>query len=174
MKARKLAALGTFFAGAALTFAPLASADDLTAIVDSEISSLNSIFEAEAAVAGVSADVVSSPGLLDTISLADAPDTTPLTTLDYELYGPFVGILDLSSFDATPGAQDLFNGALVEFDDAYTTFAAFFEGTDPIPATDLLGLADIALDDGTISDVTLFGNFLDTGVADLLTWVAAL
>jgi hypothetical protein len=39
-----------------------------------------------------------------------------------------------------------------------------------IPATDLLGLADIGLDDGTVADPALFANFFNTGVADLLGW----
>jgi hypothetical protein len=171
MDIRKIA-LGIIAAGAALAFAPVASADDLTTIVDSEISSLNSIFESEAAVAGDSADVVSSSGLLDTIPLADAPDAAPFTTLSYELYGLLPGLLDTT--DATPGAYDVFNGALTEFYDASN--ALLYMGLDDgavIPTTDLLGAADIALDDGTITDAGLFANFFDTGVNELLGYFGA-
>jgi hypothetical protein len=42
-----------------------------------------------------------------------------------------------------------------------------------VPATDLLGLADAALDDGTLTDAALFANFFDTGVNDLLAYFGA-
>ena len=45
MNIRKIAVVGSFAAGAALALAPIASADDLTSIVDSEISLSNSIFD---------------------------------------------------------------------------------------------------------------------------------
>ena len=171
MDIRKIA-VGIIAAGAALAFAPVASADDLTTTVDSEISSLNSIFESEAAIAGDSADVVSSSGVLDTIPLTDAPDAAPFTTLSYELYGLFPGLLDTT--DPAPGAYDVFNGALTEFDDAYNTLASLLLGNDAvIPATDLLGAADIALDDGTLTDASLFANFFDTGVNELLGYFGA-
>jgi hypothetical protein len=168
MDIRKIAVLGSLAAGAALAFAPIAAADDLTTTVDSEVASLNSIFETEAAVAGDSADVVTGgTGVLDTIPLADAPDTAPLTTLDYELYGPFAWALDL---DSNPGAYDVFNGALVEFDDAYNAIVySLLDNQAVIPTTDLLGAADIALDDGTVTDAALFGSFFDTGITDLIT-----
>ena len=74
MDIRKIAAAAGFATGAALTFAPLASADTpITTTVDSEISSLNSIFETEALLAGKSADVIPHAGSFDTIPLADAP-----------------------------------------------------------------------------------------------------
>jgi hypothetical protein len=172
MDIRKIAVVGGFAVAAALTSAPLASADDLTTTVDSEISSLNSIFESDAAIAGDSADVVTGgTGVLDTIPLADAPDAAPLTTLDFELYGPFANSL-IGDLDDAPGAQDVLNGALVEFDDAYNTLASLLLGDavtgDVIPTTDLIGMADQALDDGTLADPALFASFLDTGVSDLL------
>ena len=43
MSMRKIAVVGSFAAGAALALAPIASADDLSSIVDSEISLSNSI-----------------------------------------------------------------------------------------------------------------------------------
>jgi hypothetical protein len=171
MNIRKIAVVGSFVAGAALAFAPLAAADDLTTTVDSEIASLNSIFESQAALAGDSADVtLGGTGVFDTILAADAPDAAPLTTLDYELYGPLANLL-IGGLDSAPGAYDVFNGALVEFDDAGNTLASLLIGNDAIiPATDLIGLADIALDDGTIADPALFANFFNTGVGDLLAW----
>ena len=58
MDIRKIAVVGSFAAGAALAFAPLASADTpITTTVDSEIASLNSLFEGEAALAGDTAEV---------------------------------------------------------------------------------------------------------------------
>ena len=173
MNIRKIAVVGSIVAGAALAFAPLAAADDLAATVDSEIASLNSLFESQAALAGDSADVITSSGALDTIPLADAPDVAPLTTLDYELYGPLADLLP-GGLDSAPGAYDVFNGALVEFDDAYNTFASLAFTTDTVIApTDLLGLADAALDDGSLTDAALFGNFFDTGVADLFSYFGA-
>jgi hypothetical protein len=168
MNIRKIAAVGSFVAGAALAFAPLAAADNLTTTVDSEISSLNSLFESQASLAGVSADVVTSSGVLDTIPLADAPDAAPLTTLDYELYGPWASVLTL---DPAPGAADLFNGALVEFDDAYNTLASLAFTSDAlISPSDLIGLADASLDDGTLTDATLFSDFLNTGLQDVVAY----
>jgi len=174
MDIRKIAVAGGFAVAAALTSAPLASADPLTTTVDSEIASLNSIFESEAAIAGDSADVVpGGTGVLDTIPLADAPDVAPLTTLDYELYGPLANLLTVvtGDLDPAPGAQDVANGAVVEFDDAYNVLANGLDadGTNVIPTTDLIGLADQGLDTGSLTDAALFGSFFNTGVSDLLT-----
>jgi hypothetical protein len=172
MDIRKIA-VGIVAAGAALVFAPVASADDLTTTVDSEILSLNSIFESEAAIAGDSAGLVSSTGTLDTILPADAPDVAPFTTLDYELYGPLANLL-VGNLDSAPGAGRCAERRVVEFDDAYNTFASLLLGDDSVvPATDLLGLADAALDDGTLTDAALFGNFFDTGVNDLFAYFGA-
>jgi hypothetical protein len=99
---------------------------------------------------------------------------TPLTTLDYELYGLFAGLL-VPDLDSAPGAQDVFNGALVGFDDAYNTLASLLLGEDAvIPATDLLGLGGIS---ATGADgaryAALFGNFFDTGLSDLFGYFGA-
>ena len=171
MDIRKIAVVGGFAVAAALTSAPLASADDLTTTVDSEIASLNSIFESEAATAGDSADVVSGgTGVLDTIPPADAPDAAPLTTLDYELYGPWAGALPTADLDPLPGAQDVANGALVEFDDAYNALAFGLDDSALIPTTDLVAPVDIAtVEAGSITtEAGLFANFFDTGLADIL------
>jgi hypothetical protein len=174
MDIRKIAVVGGFAVAAALTCAPLASADDLTTTVDSEIASLNSTFESEASIAGDSADVTpGATGVLDTILPADAPIVAPLTTLDYELYGPLADSLAANGLltDTAPGAQDVLNGALVEFDDAYNTLASLFLGDEDVPVADLIGTADQALDSlGTDADPALFASFLNTGVTDLLAW----
>jgi hypothetical protein len=179
MDIRKIAVVGGFAVAAALTSAPLASADDLTTTVDSEIASLNSIFESEAAIAGDSADVTpGGTGVLDTILPADAPDAAPLTTLDYELYGPLANLLigvddptsDAPYLDPAPGAQDVSNGALAEFDDAYNAVAYGLDDTALIPTTDLVSPVDIAtVELGSITtEAGFFANFFDTGVTDLL------
>jgi hypothetical protein len=181
MDIRKIALVGGFAVAAALASAPLASADDLTSTVDSEIASLNSIFESEAASAGDSADVTTGgTGVLDTILPADAPDAAPFTTLDYELYGPlvslFVGgdnpITGDPFLDAAPGAQDVGNGALVEFDDAYNALVDFLGGdSGVIPATDLIGAADQTLDAAASSDLGLAAEFFGAGEEDLLAFL---
>ncbi|WP_428338339.1 hypothetical protein [Mycobacterium sp.] len=175
MNIRRIAVVGSFVAGAALAFAPLAAADDLTTTVDSEIASLNSLFESEVAVAGDTADLIpGGTGVLDTIPLADAPDAAPLTTLDYELYGPWANSL-IGGLDSAPGAQDVLDGAVVEFDDAYNTFASLLFTTDSvIPATDLIGVADAGLDTGSLTDAALFASFINTGLTDLVTWFTSL
>ena len=59
MYIRKIGATAGFAAGAAFAFAPLASADvPITSTVDSEISSMNSLFDFEARLAGDTADIV--------------------------------------------------------------------------------------------------------------------
>jgi hypothetical protein len=185
MKFGKIALFSGFAVAAALASAPLASADDFTSIVDSDIASLNSIFESEASIAGDSGDVTTGgTGVLDTILPADAPVTAPLTTLDYELYGPLASLLigvdnPVSGdpfLDPAPGAQDVANGALVEFDDAFNALVYEFVNDEAlIPTTDLIGAADQAADvaaagDGS-SEVDLFGAFLNTGLDDLFPYL---
>jgi hypothetical protein len=173
MDIRKIAAVGGFAVAAALTSAPLASADDLTAIVDSEIASLNSSYEFDASLAGVSGDLTTPTdvtGLLDTINPADIATVQGdgTTIFDALVYGPWASVLPL---DAAPGAYDLANGALAEFDDAFNALAWGLDadGTNVIPIADLLSPADIAVDDGTLSDAALFGDFFNAGVGDLTT-----
>jgi hypothetical protein len=177
MDIRKIAVVGGFAVAAALTCAPLASADDLTTTVDSEIASLNSLYEFDASLAGVSADLttpVDATGVLDTISSADIATVQGdgTTFFDSLVYGPFSSLLTL---DAAPGAQDLANGALAEFDDAFNALAWGLDadGTNTIPVADLLSLADQALDTGSLSDAALFGTFLDAGVDDLIAGIFA-
>jgi hypothetical protein len=166
MNIRKLAVIGGLAAGAALAFAPLASADDLTSVVDLEISAENSLFTVEATLAGDSGDIVSSttPGTFDTIPLVDAPDTAPFTTLDYELWGISPAFAVPSS---DPGSYDLFNGALGKFDDAVNVLLYAGENNGAlIPADDLFGnhITD-ALNGG--ADASAFEYFYNFAVGDL-------
>jgi hypothetical protein len=167
MSMRKIAVVGSFAAGAALALAPIASADDLSSIVDSEISLSNSIFDSEAALAGDSAGVV--PGTtgqpFDTISLLDAPHTGTPTLLDFELYG----LNPIANSASDPGAYNVFNGALTEFDDAFNSEAyGLLNNNALIPDTDLFGsekVIEAAL--GTGSDTGAATTFFDAGLADL-------
>ncbi|OBG40275.1 hypothetical protein [Mycolicibacter heraklionensis] len=115
MNMRKIVVVGGFAAGAAFVLAPLASADTdpLAPLVSSEIASMNFLFEGDAFLAGDSADVVKHAGSFDTIPLADAPKTDP-TFLDYLLYG----LNPVAAGPASdPGAYNVYNGAMVQFDD---------------------------------------------------------
>jgi hypothetical protein len=167
MNIRNIAVAGGFAVGAALAFAPLASADDLTPVVDSEISMLNSLFDSEAAIAGDSADIISaSPatGAFDTIPLTDAPDTAPFTTLDYELWGISPAVAGPTS---DPGSYDLFNGALGKFDDAVNVLLYAGENNGAlIPADDLFGShVSTALSGGT--DASAFEYLYNFAIGDL-------
>jgi hypothetical protein len=167
MNMRKIAVVGGFAVGAALASAPIASADDLTSIVDSEISLSNSIFDTEAALAGDSANVV--PGTtgqpFDTISLLDAPHSGTPTLLDFELYG----LNPIANSASDPGSYNVFNGALTEFDDAFNSEAyGLLNNNALVPEADLFGsdkVIDAAL--GTGSDTGAATTFFEAGLADL-------
>ena len=179
MDIRKIAVVGSFAAGAALALAPLAAAapapDPLLPFVDSEIASMNALFVTEADLAGVGKDVIpptaSQP--FDTIPLADAPNTgTVPTILGEELYG----LNSIGNASGDPGAFSEFNGALVNFDDAYNVeLFSLLNPTAPIdtiPLTDLFGSASgisealaTATTGGTSAVVT---DFLTDGWNDLL------
>jgi hypothetical protein len=126
MHIRKIAAAAGFACGAALAFAPLAAAD--TALLDSEISSENSLFETYAALAGNTADIhKGGTGVFDTFlpgDLAkDAPQATTydqVTPLETELYGANPIVAGISS-DTGPYSE--FNGALTQFYNAYDVAA---------------------------------------------------
>lgn len=169
MSIRKIAVVGSFAAGMALTLAPLAAADNLTSTVDSEISALNALFQADATFASVpSADYALSDGFY-AINPGDVatvtPSTEPFSTLDYELFGVSPG--ELVTTD--PGSLDVFNGALVDFYDAYNAaLYSLLNVSNLIPAEDLIGpsaLIDTALATG--SDAGAFTTFFDTGMTNL-------
>jgi hypothetical protein len=165
MDIRKIAVVGSFAAGAALALAPIASADDLTSIVDSEITLSNSIFDSEAALAGDSTDVITHAGSFDTIPLSFAPDTGTPTLLDFELYG----LNPIANAASDPGSYNVFNGALTEFDDAFNSEAyGLLNNNALVPEADLFGsdkVIDAAL--GTGSDTGAATTFFEAGLADL-------
>jgi hypothetical protein len=166
MNIGKIAVVGGFAVGTALTFAPLAAADELTTTVESEITSLNDTFLTDTFLTGNYADVVYHTGGLDTILAADAP-VSGTTLLDYVLYG----ISPIEADESTvPGAYDVSNGAAVEFDDAYNVLEySQLDGGELAPAADLLGSSTtIAAALGTDSVSGAFTTFFDQGVADLL------
>jgi hypothetical protein len=165
MNMRKIAVVGGFAVGAALASAPIASADDLTSIVDSEISLSNSIFDSEAALAGDSTDVVTHAGSFDTIPLSFAPHIGTPTLLDFELYG----LNPIANSASDPGSYNVFNGALTEFDDAFNSEAyGLLNNNALVPEADLFGsdkVIDAAL--GTGSDTGAATTFFEAGLADL-------
>jgi hypothetical protein len=167
MKIRKIAVLGGFAAGAALTLAPIASADDLTSVLDGEIGSLNGIFVGEAALAGDSGDVTTNAAGFDVVPLADAPDSGTPTTLDYELYG----LNPIANAASDPGSYNVFNGAVTEFYDADNVVlgSALNDGTLDTNVADYFGsssVIDAALGSGA-TETSAFTTFFDAGLADL-------
>jgi hypothetical protein len=167
MQIRKIAVVGGFAAGAALAFAPLASADDLTSTLDSEITQANTIFQSDLTAAAVpSSDYsVGGTGVFDTINPGDVTTVENNATFDDLVFG-----LNPANESLDPGAYDVYNGALVEFDDAYNSllYAADYSG-NLIPAADLFGSAtDISTALGTGSDFGAAGDFLSNGFADLV------
>jgi hypothetical protein len=168
---RKIAVVGGFAVGAALSLAPLASADDgLTSTLDSEITSLNSIFSAEVALAGDPATDISggtTPGSFETVPLTDAPQTGTLTPLDYELYGITPVQAGIAS---DPGAYEVFNGALGKFDDALNIEIYSLENAGAVDpnAADFIGSASsIATGLGEANATDAFDYFWNFGVGDL-------
>jgi hypothetical protein len=165
---RKIAVVGGFAVGAALTLAPLAAADTpITSTLEGEIASLNSLFSDEASLTGVGSDVI--PGTTtqpyDTIPLADAPDTgTTPTTFGEALYG----VDSIAQAGSSPGSYDLFNGASGEFDNALNVELYSLENGGALaPSADLLGTGDVtaALDTGTVTGA--LDSFYNAGIADL-------
>jgi hypothetical protein len=170
MDIRKIAVVGGFAVGAALAFAPLASADTpITSTVDSEIASLNSLFTSEADLAGKGADIIQPTATdpFETIPLADAPQTAPLTTLDYELYG----VNPIAAGPASdPGSFEVFNGALGKFDDALNVELYALENNGAIDPNDadFIGSAssiDHAQGLATATDAAEY--FYNFGIGDL-------
>jgi hypothetical protein len=171
MDIRKIAAAAGFATGAALAFAPLAAADNpITTTVDSEIASLNSLFESQAALAGVPlADITFHEGSFDTVLAADAPKVTDpgqLTLLDYELFG--VKPIE-AGLVTDPGSYSLFNGALGKFDDAYNVFlyAAQNGGAMDMNDADFIGSASSIDHAQTLGVTGAEQYFFNFGVGDL-------
>jgi hypothetical protein len=151
--------------------APLASADDLTTTVDSEISSLNSLFTSDTTLAAVpSGDITGGgTGVFDTIVPGDVATVEANTTFDDLVYG-----FNPTNLTSDPGAYDVFNGALAKFDDALNFGVYALEnGGNALPsadfATDLFGIsgtAATALAGGTASQAIT--TLLTDSYSDLL------
>jgi hypothetical protein len=174
MHIRKIAAAAGFACGAALTLAPLASADlsdTVDATLASEINSQNSLFELYATLGGVGADVVKhGTGVYDTIPLAEVPQATTfgeVTPLETYLYGANPILAGISS---ASGPFSEFNGASTEFYDAYNVYvyAAANGGNLDANIGDYLGSSTTignALDTGSVSGAAQY--FLNQGFGDL-------
>jgi hypothetical protein len=165
---RKIAVVGGFAVGAALTFAPLASADDLSSVVSGEESLLNSIFVSDATLANVPASDYSLVDGFDVInngaiSTVQGTGTTPF---DYLVYGLDPSAAGLAS---DPGSYNVLNGALTEFSDAYNVelYSLLNPGVavDTIPLTDLIGSSTNIADGLAATDPAEF--FFNFGLGDL-------
>ena len=166
MQIRKIAVVGGFAVGAALAFAPLASADDLTSVVSSEIAGENSLFQLDATLAGVPSSDYSVVDGFDTINSADitAVQGSGTTPFDYLIYGVDPSKAGLAT---DPGSYNDLNGAVTKFDDAFNVLLYAAENKDAlIPSTDLFG-NDIsnALAGGT--DASAFEYFYNFAIGDL-------
>lgn len=176
MNIRKIAVVAGFAAGAALAFAPLASADptDITSAVDAEVASANAMFQFDSAIAGVPAsDIEVGPQGFDIIKPEDVGTVqgNGFTPFDFLVYGLNPTGAGLAT---DPGAFNLYNGALVKFDDAYNVdLYALLNGGATIPQsawdTDLFGSASSI--EAAMSSGTVFGDssaFMTQAFTDLL------
>jgi hypothetical protein len=167
MNFRKTAVVGSFAAGAALALAPIASADDLTSIDATEISSLNALFTLDTDLAGVSGDVTgpTATNPFDIITPADIATVqgSGTTPFDFLTYGVDPSAAGLSS---DPGSYDVLNGALVEFDDALNVELYSLENNGALPPpADLIGSStNITEGLGSANPAEFFLNF---GLGDL-------
>ncbi|BBX45442.1 hypothetical protein GCM10009641_53610 [Mycobacterium cookii] len=166
MDIRKIAAASGLAIGAALAFAPLASADAFSSIVDSEIAGENSIFQLDTLLAGVPSSDYSVVDGFDTINAADIATVqgTGTTPFDFLIYGVDPSQAGLAG---DPGSYNIFNGAVTKFDDALNVLLYAAENKDAlIPAGDLFGnhIAD-ALAGGT--DASAFEYFWNFAIGDL-------
>ena len=170
----KIAVIGSFSAAAALTFAPLAAADDLTSAVGIEVSALNDIFTVETDLAGVpSTDVTTPTSGFDTITTADistvqgSGTTLGTTPFDYLVYGVDPSAAGLAG---DPGSYNVFNGALVEFADALNVELYSLENNGALDTNTAdfigsMGTIDHALGLGSATDAAEY--FLQYGLGDL-------
>jgi hypothetical protein len=153
--------------GNAHSAASIAAADpaatDITSTVDSEIASLNALFVSDATLAGDGTDVVThGANTFDTIPLSFAPDTGTPTFLDYELYG----LNPIANAASDPGAYNVFNGALTEFDNAYNV--ELFSLLNPTAPIDSIPMADLFGSASGIAEA-LASNTASGAVTDFLT-----
>ncbi|CAJ1501507.1 hypothetical protein [[Mycobacterium] holstebronense] len=139
MNMRKIVVVGGFAAGAAFVLAPLASADPapvtdpLAPLVSSEIGSMNFLFGTDTFLAGVPASDINTPaGDFDTIKSAAIPTVQDdgKTLFDYLVYGLNPTLAGLAT---DPGAYNVYNGAMVPFDDGINSLLfAMMNGGDKL------------------------------------------
>ncbi|WP_292990042.1 hypothetical protein [Mycobacterium sp.] len=151
MKVRQISTVAGLATGAAIAFAPLASAAptdliDFDAINASQIASLNSIFTLGATFTGVPASAYAEAGPGGFLALTPAgietyapvvTDPADVTAFEYFLYG--VDPID-AGISSGSGAYNVFNGALIQFADASNaTLYGLFNPGDELPTDIFLG-----------------------------------
>ena len=175
MRVRKTAAVAGLATGAAIAFAPLASAVptdliDFDSINSSEIASLNSLFTLGAQFTGVpdTAYSAATPGgflAIDPEDLAayaphltDPADAGQVTGLEYYLYGLNPIAAGISS---DSGAYNVFNGAAIQFADSYNaTLYGLFNPGETAPADIFIGSdTNVAAALATDNPAVYFYNF---------------
>lgn len=162
---RKIGVVGGFAAGAVLALAPLASAEtfDFSDVTQHEISSMNFLFQTEAALSGVdSDDIISHTGSFDTIDPGNVNNT--FASLLY-------GLNPADNISSDPGSYSLFNGATIQFHDAFNVLLyAGMNNGDLIDADSLIGSTtsiNAVLADADGSFLSAFTTFFEAGVNDM-------
>jgi hypothetical protein len=154
MKVRQISTVAGLATGAAIAFAPLASAApgdliDFDALNASQIASLNSLFTLGATFTGVpdTAYSAASPGgflAIDPEDLATYAPPDPatagdVTAFEYFLYG--VNPID-AGISTGSGAYNVFNGALIQFADASNaSLFQLFNPNEVLPSDIFIGSA---------------------------------
>lgn len=175
MNIRKIGIIGSFAAGAAFAFAPLAAAEgpDFSSILVAEVQSMNWLFGTQATLAAVDPDAITvgdptlaNPLSFSTISAEDLEANTAFAALLF-------GVNWQEEMSSDPGSYSLFNGALTQFADASNVMLyALMTGGDEIALEDagsyLFG-SDAGIVAGLAGDNAFedFGNFFNAGLADL-------
>ncbi len=167
MNLRKIAVVGGFAVGAALTLAPLASADTPVdpSIIDSEIASLNSLFAADTTAAAVPSTEIATggTGVFTTIDPSDVTSVEANTTFDDLVYG-----FNPSNLTTDPGSYDVLNGALIKFDDAINVGIYALENAgNNVPLTDFATDGVFGLSSTAATD--LAGETASAAITTLLT-----
>jgi hypothetical protein len=142
---------------------------EITSTVAGEVSSLNSMFEFDALLAGVpAADIVkgSAADPFDTIAKADIPAVqgTGTTPFDFLIYGVDPAKAGLAG---DPGSFNLLNGAEARFDDAFNVelYAAENGGAIDPNAADFIGSLPANFAGDTVTQA--FDSFWNSGIGDL-------
>jgi hypothetical protein len=151
METRKLGVVAGFATGAAVAFAPLASAAptdliDFDSINASQISTLNSLFEFGAQLTGVpdSAYTEVGPGGFLALTpagieefapvLTDASQAGDVTGFEYYLYG--VNPIE-AGISSGSGAYNVFNGAAIQFADSFNATLYGLVNPNEVTPTDI-------------------------------------